>query len=63
MLDQDKGRNVTRRGWRSRGAGKTERLAEGKRMGAKREAAERERRVRNERAGKTAGERDSAGRF
>ena len=53
---------MTRRGWRSRGAGKTERLAEGKRMGAKREA-ERERRVRNERAGKTAGERDSVGRF
>jgi hypothetical protein len=61
-LDQDKGRNVTRRGWRSWGAGKTERLAEGKRMGAKREA-EQERRVRNERAGKTAGERDSVGRF
>ena len=61
-MDQDKGRNVTRRGWRSRGADKTERLTEGKRMGAKREA-ERERRVRNERAGKTTGEHDSVGRF
>ena len=39
-----------------------ERLTEGKRKGERREAR-RERRVRNERAGKTTGEHDSVGRF
>ncbi len=54
-LDQDERGNLPRRGWRSRGTGRTERdrsplYREGKRKGE------------NERAGKTTGENDSVGR-